>query len=59
MAQSVERPTLDFRSGRDLMVGEIEPRVRLCADSVEPPWDSLPLSAFPPCVHMHSLKINK
>ena len=37
VAQSVERPTLDFGSGRDLMVGEIEPRVRLCADSVEPP----------------------
>ena len=30
-----------FDSGHDLTVCEIEPRVGLCADSVEPDWDSL------------------
>ena len=35
VAQLVKRPTLDFRSGHDLTVGEIEPHVRLCADSLE------------------------
>ena len=41
MAQFVERLTLDLGSGHDLMVCEFEPHVRLCADSVEPAWDSL------------------
>ena len=41
MAQSVKRPTLDFGSGHDLVVCEIEPWVGLSADSVEPAWDSL------------------
>ena len=40
MAPSVERPTLDFGSGRDLTVRGFEPRVGLCADSVEPACDS-------------------
>ena len=31
MAQSVEHPTLDFGSGHDLTVCEIEPRIRLHA----------------------------
>ena len=31
----VKRPTLDFRSGHDLTVGEIEPHVRLCTESLE------------------------
>ena len=46
----VERLTLGFGSGHDLTVREFEPRVRLCADSGEPAWDSLslPLSAPPP-----------
>ena len=43
-ALSVERLALDFGSGHDLAVREIEPRVELCADSVKPAWDSLPLS---------------
>ena len=30
---------LDFGSGHDLTVREIEPRVKLYADSVEPAWD--------------------
>ena len=44
VAQSVNGLTLDFSSGRDLTVREIEPHVRLCADSAEPAWDSLSLS---------------
>ena len=30
MAESVKRLTLDFGLGHDLVVGEFEPRVRLC-----------------------------
>ena len=41
MAQWVKCPTLDFSSGHDLTVCEFDPRIRLCADSVEPAWDSL------------------
>ena len=44
MAQSVKHPTLDFGSGHDLMVCEIEPRIGLCTDSIEPAWLSLPFS---------------
>ena len=33
VAQSVKRPTLDFGSGHDLTVREIESRIRFCADS--------------------------
>ena len=40
VAQSVKHPTLDFCSGRDLVV----PKIELCADSAEPAWDALPLS---------------
>ena len=44
-APSVKRPILDLGSGHDLEVHEIEPRVGLCSNSVEPAWDSrsLPL----------------
>ena len=41
MTQSVKCPTLDFGSGHDLMVHEMEPCIRLCADRVEPAWDSV------------------
>ena len=41
MAQTVKHPALDFGSGHDLTVCEFEPHVGLCADSVEPAWDSL------------------
>ena len=34
--QSVKGPTLGFGSGHDLTAHESEPRVGLCADSVEP-----------------------
>ena len=44
VAQLVKCLTLDFGSGHDLMVCEIEPSVGLCADSAEPAWDSLSLS---------------
>ena len=44
MAQWVKRPTLDFGSHHDLTVREFEPRVRLCAVTAEPGWDSLSLS---------------
>ena len=36
MAQWVQHLTLDFGSGHDLTVSEIEPRAGLCADSAEP-----------------------
>ena len=57
MAQALKHPTLGFTSGHDLTVREIEPRVRLCADSVEPTWDSLSpsLSASPLLMHTCSL----
>ena len=41
VAQLVKHPTLGFGSGHDLTVCEFEPCVRLCADTVEPAWDSL------------------
>ena len=44
MAQSVKHLSLDFSSCQDLIVHEFEPRVGLCADSVELAWDSLSLS---------------
>ena len=67
LAPSVRCPTLDFSSGHDLTVHEIEPHVRLCAGSTEPTWDSLSLSLSvsfslslsPLLTHSFSLKINK
>ena len=62
MAQLVERPTFDLRSGQDLVVYRFEPCVGLCADSSDLLGIlSLPLSAFSLlmlalCL---SLKINK
>ena len=41
MAQSAKHWTLGFGSGHDLAVRGIEPRVKLCAGSVEPAWGSL------------------
>ena len=51
----VKRPTLRFSSGHDFTVREFEPRIGLCADSMEPAWDSL----SGPCLLSLSLKINK
>ena len=61
VAQSVEPLTLDLSSGHDLTVCGIKPCVRLCTDSTEPAWDSLPpsLSALPLLMHMPSLFQNK
>ena len=47
MAQLVEHLTLDFGSGCDFMVCEIEPCNVLHADSADPAWDSLSLSLSP------------
>ena len=47
MGWSVKRRTLDFGSGHDLTVHEIESHVRLCADRVESAWNSPSLSAPP------------
>ena len=48
MALLLECPTVDFGSGRDLAVYEIEPLApppapppQACADRMEPAWDSL------------------
>ena len=54
VAQSVGCLTLDFGSGHDLMVHEFELLVGLCADSLEPPWDSVsPSLSAPPDFHTH------
>ena len=57
MAQSVKHPTLGFGLGHDLVVREFESRIRLCADSVEPAWDSL--SPFPSLLLPSSLSLSK
>ena len=44
VVQSVQRQTLDFSSGHDLTVCELEPCIGLCADSMEPAWGSVSLS---------------
>ena len=59
VAQSVKRVTLGLGSGHDLTVHETEPRVGLCADSVEPAWDSLSFPLSLPLPRALSLKINK
>ena len=48
VAQLVGRLILDVSSGHDLTIRGTEPRVGLCADSVEPAWESLPLSLSAP-----------
>ena len=55
VAQLVKRLTLDFSSGHDLTVREIEPRVGLCADTVEPAWDSRSFPLSLPLPHSCSL----
>ena len=63
VAQLVNRLSLDFGSGHDLMVHQMETCVRFCADSmVEPGWDSLlsPSLSAPPLLMLSLfLKINK
>ena len=57
MAQSVERLTLDFGSGHDLMVLGMEPCVGLHTDIPDPAWDSLYPS--PACACSLSLSLSK
>ena len=52
MAQSVQLPTLDFGSGHDLTVHEMEPQAGLHADNKESAWDSLSLSSAPPLLSL-------
>ena len=59
VAQSVEHLTLDLDSGQDFTIHEIKPRVQLCADSMEPAWDSLSLFIFLSPTCSLSLKINE
>ena len=49
VAQLVKPLTLDLGSGHDLTVGEIEPCIGLCTNSMEPAWSSLSpsVSALP------------
>ena len=60
MALWVQCLTLDFGSGHDLMVPEIESHIRLHADSMESAWDSLSslASAPPPCTFFLSLSLS-
>ena len=59
VAQWVKHPTLHFGPGHDLTVCESETRVWLRADSVEPAWDSLPLSLLLPCSYSLSLSLSQ
>lgn len=60
VAQSVERPTLDFCSGPDLTVGhEIEPLVGLCAGCRACFRFSLCPSAPHPLKHLCSVSLKK
>ena len=58
MVRLVKRTTLDFGSGHDFVVREIEPHVGLCADSVEPAWDSLSPSLSAPSLLSLSLSLS-
>ena len=58
-AQSVQRPTFDCGSGRDLTVRELEPHVGLHTVPVEPAWDSPSLPLPGPPLFVLSLSINK
>ena len=53
VAQSVKQPTVESGSDHDLTVHGIKPRVRLCTDSMEPAWDSLPVSLCPSPTRAH------
>ena len=53
VAQLVKCLTLDFGSDHDLMVREFKPCIWLCADDVEPSWDSIPPPPFPPLLVLY------
>ena len=59
MAQSVKHLTLDFSSGHDLEVRGIEPHVGLCADGIEPAWDSFFASLCPSLACACTLSLSK
>ena len=58
VAQSVKGQTLGFSSGHDLVVCEFELHVGLCADSLEPAWDSLSLPISLPLPGLFSLSLS-
>ena len=58
MAQLVNCLALDFGSGHDLMIGEFEPCVQLCIDSVEHAWDSPSLPGVRLCARALSLSLS-
>ena len=47
VAQSFKHLTLDLGSAHNLMVCVFKTRAALCADSMEPVWDSLSLCPSP------------
>ena len=57
VAQLVKCLTCGFGSGHGLMVYGIQPHIRLCAESVEPAWDSLSLSS--PSLLVRSVSVSK
>ena len=59
VAQLVKCITLDCGSGLDLTVHEIELRIRLYTDSMEPAWDSLSPSLSAPRPLVHALAHSK
>ena len=59
MAQSIQRPTLGFSSGPGLTVRQLEPRIGLCADSVEPAWDSVSPSLSAPRLLAFSVSLSQ
>ena len=59
-AQSIKCLAFDFGSRRDFIVWWIEAHTGLCADGVEPAWDSLsPSLSAPPPASAGSLRMNK
>ena len=60
MVQWVKFPTLDFSSGHDLSVRDVEPCIGLCTDCKEPVWCSLSLPlSLPSPAHALSCSQNK
>ena len=57
MAQLVKVLTLDFSSGHDHMICEIELRVGLCTDNMEPAWNYLSPSLSAP--YLLTLSLSK
>ena len=48
-------PTLDLGSGHGLTVRGFKPQNGLCADGMEPAWDSVSSLAPPLLVHVYTL----